>query len=307
MQVSQEVRDKLVLVIGNLICRCIEEARKIPYILDQEETVKILVDNPSLFVKLVRDEQLEHTEYSREQLTDRLDALTELGQFGALDAFDMSFSGSMESEADLTPLLKAINQLTRTFVVYAGNTITIFEKEFELFMDKFRRSVRREGMTLKMIELTPEDMTGLEYKAGAYLGSAQFLQAFSFDRMLNCQVINKQVIALPTSGYSFSQNLIGAAIRNPRLFPAMIKFILRATYVSQGSWQDLFEVLVKVVYQQPDPHKHSLFVDLAEHDAIFACNLLREPYADLKRWASTTRRAAIEEVLRVRAQKSASC
>ncbi len=42
MQASVEIRKKLALLIGNLLCRCIREARFIPHVLTQEEVIDIL-------------------------------------------------------------------------------------------------------------------------------------------------------------------------------------------------------------------------------------------------------------------------
>ncbi|MBM3790516.1 MAG: hypothetical protein FJW35_09230, partial [Acidobacteria bacterium] len=147
MQVSQEIKDKLSVVLGNLIVRCIEDARTVPYVLDQDEAVDILVRTPHLFMKLVREEHSGRAELAREKLTARLDAISELGQFEALDAYDMSFYGPMESDADLSPVMNRIIHLTRTFVVYVSNTVTVFEKEFDSFVHKLRQSLQLAGMT----------------------------------------------------------------------------------------------------------------------------------------------------------------
>ncbi|HYK91039.1 MAG TPA: hypothetical protein VE398_19865 [Acidobacteriota bacterium] len=297
MQASQELREKLVLVIGNLICRCIEEARKVPYILDQEEVVRILVENPRLFEKLVRDEQLESTEFSKEKLTARLDTLRELGQFEALDTWDMSFSGRIESNADLAPILKQVNQLSRTFAVYVSNTLAIFEREFELFMEKFHQSLQRAGVTARSMELTTKDLSGLARRAEPYLTSGQFLQAFSFDRLLNSQVITKDAIIVPSPGYSFKRDLMQGALKDVKPFSPLVKFILRVSYISQGTWNELFDVLVNLVDTQPGRFSRAELIDLIQQDIIFTCNLLCEPLANIKDWSPAKRSAAIEKKL----------
>jgi len=306
MQAAQEIRRKLILVIGNLICRCIEEARKIPYILDQEQVVNILVGNPSFFEKLVREEQRDRTAFSSASLTAKLDAISELGQFEALDAFEVSFSGPSSPSVDPDAILDQLNRLTRTFVVYHGNMVTIFEKEFQEFMEKFRSSLQQSGMSLRTTELTPSDMVGLEKRAEDYLTTGQFLQAFSFDRLLNSQVITKGLVSLPAAGYSLSRNLMETAVEDVVLFTKLVKFVLRVCYVSQGTWQDLFATLLDLVDQEPARHRRSLLIDRIEQDGIFCCNLLCESYAVLREWPAGERRTAIERGLERWRRKPAS-
>jgi len=62
MQTSAEIRKKLATLIGNLICRCISDARMIPYILNREEVITMLMDDPARFEKLVQDEHTDQSE-----------------------------------------------------------------------------------------------------------------------------------------------------------------------------------------------------------------------------------------------------
>jgi hypothetical protein len=295
MDDSQTVRKKLVLLIGNLICRCIEEARKIPYVLDQAQVVQILLENPASFAELVLDEQRHHTEFSSNRLTAKLDAAAELGQFESLDAFDVTFSSGIESDAALEPVLAQINQLTRLFSVYLGNMIAIFEKEFQLFMEKFRQAVQAAGSALQTVEFMPDDMETLEKRAEKYLKSRQYLQAFSFDRLLNSAVITPELVILPT--YSLRRKLIKNALVDPDLCPSLMTFILRASYISQGSWQDLFYILSDLVSGEAESDRKSMLMDRIEQDSVLCCNLFRESFADIKKWSFAERRAAIEKVL----------
>ncbi len=297
MDASQEVREKLVLVLGNLLCRCIEEARKVPYILDPDDAVQILIENPQHFERLVLDEQLDRTEFSSENLTARLDTFEELEQFKSLDAWDMSFSGRLEAAADLSPIVDRVNQLSRTFSVYVSNMITIFEREFALFVEKFRRSLRLTGMPIRAIELTSDDMAGLATRAKSYLFAGQFVQAFSFDRLLNCHVIDKDALIVPYPGYSVSQELMRSTLKVAGLFRPLVKFILRLTYISQNTWHELFEMLLRLVDAQCDLQTRNALVELIQEDIIFACNLLHEPFADVQHWTPDQRRAAIEAKL----------
>jgi hypothetical protein len=295
MQPSPEVRQKLVTVIGNLICRCIEEARKVPYILEQDQVVKIIVDNPAFFAELVRDEHRDRTVFANDRLTANIDAAVELGQFDALDAFDLSFSSPMATDADFDPVLDLINRLTRTFTVYTGNTVTIFEKEFQLFMEKLRQSLAQSGMALKAVDLTAEDMTGLERKAEGYLVAGRFLQAFLFDRLLHAEVITKELVRLPCPVYALTRQFLRSALGEEDLRQSLVAFILRACYISQGGWQDLFNVLVELSEREPDLCPRTLLTDRIQQDAVFCCNLLCESFASLRKWTSAERRAAIEQ------------
>jgi hypothetical protein len=297
MEVSPEVRQRFVLVLGNLICRSIEEARKIPFILGQEQVIEILVRYPAMYAELVHEEQRARTEFGSDSLTARLDALTELGQFESLEAFAVSFPDSGEPHVDLDPVLQKVNHLTRTFAVYIGNMITIFEKEFQVFMEKFRQSLHQARIALGAVDLTLEDMAELEKKADEYLTAGLFLQAFAFDRMLNSQVITNELIRLPSSGYSFSRHLIRRGLQNADLRSALVKFLLRTSYVSQGSWHDLVVTLVTLVDQEPGLYSREVLVEQIEQDGVFCCNLLCESFSDLCKWTSGERRATIDRRL----------
>jgi hypothetical protein len=297
MQASPEVRQKLVAVIGNLICRCIEEACAIPYILGQEQVLEILVGNPDRFAELIRDEHHDKTEYAHDRLTAKIDAVTELGQFEALNAFDTSFAGGIESEADLEQVLGLINRLTRTFMVYTGNTMTIFEKEFQLFMEKLRQSLLQAGEALQAIELNPADTAGLEKKAEEYLCAGQFLQAFSCERLLNAEIITRELVRLPVSGEDLKRRLVKRGLSDVNLRSSLVRFILRACYISQGGWQDLFDTLVELADQEPEICDRSLLTDQIEQDGVFCCNLLGDSLANLKKWPAAEIRQAIENKL----------
>jgi hypothetical protein len=297
MQTSPEVRHKLVIVIGNLICRCIEEARKIPYILGQEQVLDILVENPNIFAELVRDEHQDHREYATDRITAEIDAIAELGQFEALNAYDLSFEGRLESAADLEPVLNLINGLTRTFMVYTGNALTIFEKEFQLLIEKLRQSLSLTGTSLRAMELTPTDMAGLEKRAEEYLVAGQFLQAFSFVRLLHAKIITRELVRFPPSGRVLDQALVEIGLADANLRAPLITFILRGCYVSQGNWQDLFDTLVDVIEKEPDGRGRATIADHIEGDGIFCCNFIGESLSSLRRLSSEERKRAIESKL----------
>jgi len=296
MQVSTEIRKKLATLIGTLICRCIREARMIPYVLNRDEVINLLVDDPARFEKLIQDEHAGDSELSREDLTVKLDAAKELGKLDEIKLFEKSFWDG--PEVDLTPILDLTNQLTRTFAVYVGNASTLFDKTFEDFMSKFRESLQRAGMTLRTVDFMEEDISLLEDNAIAFLKAGEFLQAFTYDRLLSSQIMIKQVVNLPAGGFSVRRDLFRRAQKDPRIFSALIKFVLRVSYISHGAWEDLFKALVKQVYQEPALYSPAKLIDMIEQDVVFSCNLLCNSYAEIRQWPSAQRRQAIEESLK---------
>jgi len=302
MQASIEIRKKLAALIGQLICRCIDEARMIPTVLDREEVINILVDDPALFEKLVRDEQDDKSELSKEDLTVKLDAAVELGKIDTLQAFEEKFWEGPEVE--LAPILSLTNQLTRTFAVYLGNAATLFDKAFEDFMNKFRQSLHRAGMTIQTIDFSTEDMAIFEDTASAYLSAGEFLQAFTFDRLLSSQIMMKQVVNLPAGGFPLGENLMLRASRDPRLCSSLIKFVLRISYISQGSWDDLVPVLLKLAREETGLCTTARLVEHIEQDIVFSCNLLCNSYGEIRQWSAEQRRLAIESGLEKYANKT---
>jgi len=292
MQASVEIRRKLATLIGHLIHRCIHEARMIPTVLHREEVINLLVDDPALFEKLVRDEQAGNSELSREDLTVKLDALAELGKLDTLEAFEKSFWDG--PEVDMSPILALTNQLSRTFTVYLGNAATLFDRSFEEFMSKFRGSLQRAGMTVQAIDFTVDDVAIFENDAMSYLSAGEFLQAFTFDRLLSSQIMMKQVVNLPAAGFSLREDLIRKGLKVPVLSSSLAKFVLRINYVSQGAWEDLFPILSKIVHQEPGPFDPERLIDLIEQDVVFLCNLLCRSYAEIRQLPPVQRRLSIE-------------
>ena len=295
MHASAEIRKKLAMLIGSLICRCIQEARMIPHVLNRDEVINLLVADPALYEKLVLDEHAGQTELSKEDLTVKVDVAKELQQLDRLETFDKPFWEG--TEVDLTPILDAINQLTRTFAVYLGNAATLFDREFEEFMSKFRASLQRAGMTLKTVDFTQEDAAVLSASAVSYLSAGDFLQAFTFDRLLSSQIMMKQVVNLPQSGFSLREDLVRQALRDPERAPALIRFVLRISYVSQGSWEDLVSMMIRLVREEPGLCTPGQLLDLIEQDIVFSCNLLCRSYTEIREWSAVERRQALEKCL----------
>ncbi len=295
MQASVQIRRKLAQLIGDLIGRSIREARMIPHVLTQEEIINILVGDPELYEKLIQDEQTGKTELSKTDLTVRVDVAKDLERLGELEAFDKPFWDG--PEVDLSPIMDLTNQLTRTFAVYLGNAATLFDREFEDFMNKFRQSLQRAGMTLQTVDFTPEDAAILESSARVYLNAGKFLQTFTFDRLLSSQIMMKQVVNLPKSGFSLRENLVRHALKEPALASAMIKFILRMSYISQGAWEDLFATVFRLAREDPELCSSARLLDLIDQDIVFACNLLCRSYAEIREWPAAERRSAFDSAL----------
>ncbi len=295
MQVSAEIRKKLATLIGNLICRCIGDARMIPYVLNRDEVIKMLVDDPARFERLVQDEQEDQTEYSKSHLTVKLDAAAELGKLDAVTAFEQSFWNG--PEVNLEPILELVNQLTRTFAVYAGNASTLFDKAFEDFMGKFRQSLERAGMTIQAIDFTQDDGAFLADRAMEYVSRGEFLQAFTYERLLTSQTMIRQVVNLPPEGFSLRDDLIRRGLNDPGMCVPLAKFVIRVSYISHGAWEDLFTDLARRVKEEPGQCSMPGLIDLIEQDVVFACNLCCRSYAELREWTPGQRRLAIEEGL----------
>ena len=293
MQASVEIRKKLATLIGHLICRCIREARMIPYVLNRDEVINLLVDDPERFEKLVRDEYAAEAAQSKTDLTVHMDAVEELGKLDEIETFEKPFWDG--PEVDLTPILDLTNQLTRTFSVYLGNAATLFDKAFEEFMDKFRGSLRQKGMILKTVDFTPDDVALLESNAISFLSEGEFLQAFTYDRLLTSQIMINQVVNLPETGFSVREDLIRRAINESDQFSGLVKFVLRVSYISHGAWDDLFPLLVKQVYKASGSEKAAQLTDLIERDIVFSCNLLCRSYGEIRELSAAQRRQAIED------------
>jgi hypothetical protein len=294
---SQTARKKLALVIGRLICRSIEAARNIPYVLERDEVIDILVRDPDRFTSLINQEQAGKTQFSTETLTDQLDAAGGLGQLEVLDRYDMSFGTANSTEEDLKPAVDEIHQLTRLFAVYLGNTITLFEKEFDTFVGKLNSSLHGVDQPLEHVSLNARDMIEIQQFAENYLNSGKYLQAFLVDRLLSTHVVSRKLISIP-EGYSIATKLIGQIWEKGNAAQPFLKFLLRATYVSQGGWEDYFSAVVQFAALRI-PWRSDL-IGAIERDAIFCCNFLCDSFGNLKRLSSTELHSTIESALRDR-------
>jgi hypothetical protein len=164
-------------------------------------------------------------------------------------------------------------------------------------MNKFRQTLQRAGLTLRTVDLSLDDVAILRESAVAYLSTGEFLQAFTFDRLLSSQVMIEQVVNLPARGFALREDLIRRALSEADRASALVKFVLRISYVSQGAWEDLFPLLVRMVHQEPGLYAPRRLVDLIEEDVVFLCNLLCSSYPELRQQAPVERRGAIESSL----------
>ncbi len=297
MDTSREIREKMVQVIGNLISRCLEDARNVPWVVPKDQLIAMVIEKPEEFEALVEEEQRSRSELSREELTVRFDALAELGQLRALDQIDISFEGSSETDEGFKSAVELIHRMTQNFIVYTSNSLAIFEKEFESFAAKYRSSLSGRKLVARTLRLDEEDLRGLLNAAGPYFSSGEFIQAFSFDHLLNSRVIPNDFVDFPRSGLLLSRHLIKGLLPDSSRFPELARFTLRACYVSQGSWMDLFGTLLSLVRGEQASDHTALLVNLIEQDAFFTCNLLRDSFANLRSWQPARRRAAIENAL----------
>ena len=296
MQASAEIRKKLALLIGNLLSRCIREARFIPHVLNQEEVIDILLKNPVLYERLVSDEHTKNSETSKEDLTIRIDVAKELEKLDGIDAIEKAFWDG--PEAELSPILDSTNQLTRTFAVYLGNAATLLDRTFEDFMNKFRQSLQRAGMSVKAVDFTSDDVAVLWGNAISYISRGEFLQAFTFDRLLSSQIMIKEVINLPVQKLSLREDLVQHALNDSSLTSALIRFVLRISYVSQGAWDDLVPIVAGQIQERPGLCSPDRLLELIERDVVFSRNLLCRSYAEIREWPAEKRRAAIISGLR---------
>jgi hypothetical protein len=290
-QASIEIRRKLATLIGHLISRCLNDARLIPTVLHREEVINLLVDDPDLFARLVREEHHDNAELSKEDLTVKFDAVAELAKLDRLELFAQSLWDG--PEIDLTPVMDLTAQLTRTFAVYLGNAATLFDKEFEDFMLKFRDSLQRAGMSLRKVDFSNEDMAVFEETAAAYFASGEFLHAFTFEKLLSSQIMMRQVVNLP-GGYSLKDNLVRRAIKDPALCSSLVRFVLRISYISQGDWDDLVPLLITINSQESGQSGSARLIDHIEQDVVFSCNLLCRSYEEIRQLSTDQRRTAME-------------
>jgi len=289
MDTSAQIRRKLATLIGRLLDRCLDEARMIPTVLHRDEAIDILVKDPMRFAELVREEADSKIELSRIDLTVKHDAAAEIGELNRGEAPPQPLWDG--PEADLAPVLGKANRWARTFSVYFGNAVTLFDREFGLFIAKFRDSLEQSGMSLRTVDFTPEDAEVFVEAALARVAAGEFLQAFAFERLLGSQIMVRQVVNLP-AGFSLRERLMRRALREAAA-PALTRFVMRISHVSQGAWSDMVPLLARLAAEESGESGMEALVDAAEQDAAFSCNLLERSYGEIRALPSAERRRAM--------------
>ncbi len=297
MKSSGTVKDKLVQVILNLARRSIDEARKVPYWVEQDNVVDILINHPDLYKTLVSEGQLEGDGVPQGKMLVKLDILAEIEEFRSLDKQLVGAWGSGQSKIDLESVSSQVNSLTKLFLAYHGNMVAIFEKEYDHFLGRFRKTLDETEEELHPFLLDQSDFEEARQMAEAYLAEQRFIEAFSLGKLFHPDIIRNLLFQFPDPEYSLVEELIR---ESPKIEPAysnLVRFILRACYLSHSLWCDLFVVLLKLVEQDPGLYHRQKILELVEQDIVFCCNLLHTTYDQLHSMSAEQRRAAIEASL----------
>ena len=80
----------------------------------------------------------------------------------------------------------------------------------------------------------------------SYMLRGEFLQAFTYERLLTSQTMIKQVVNLPPEGFRCGKTDPARSERSGFCVP-LVKFVIRVSYISHGTWEDLFTALVRQV------------------------------------------------------------
>ena len=298
MKISGTVKNKLVQVVLNLARRSIDEARKVPYLVEQDNVVDILINHPDLYKTLVSEGQLEGEGVPQGKMLMKLDILSEIEEFRSLDEHFVSAWSSSQSKTDLESLLSQVNSLTKLFLAYHGNMVAIFEREYDHFLERFRSTLDETEGELHPIQLDQSDFEEVRQAAVAYLSEQRFIEAFSLGKLFQPEIIRNLLFQFPDSEYSLIEELIRESPKSEPAFSNLVTFILRACYLSHDLWCDLFVVLLKLVEQDPGLYHRSRIIELIEQDFVFCCNLLHKTYDQLYDMSGEQRMAAIEASLR---------
>lgn len=295
MENSEAINDKLSILLCNLIYNCIHKARIIPYIMKQEEVINILVEDPALFESLVQKEQSNHIGDSKKNLAVGFDAIYELQEEGPLNWTRNTLI--LKTDKEIASFVDLINRQTTTFDIYINNAFTLLDKQLDDFVDRFHQFLQQNGMELKPVELSIETFKTFEEKAHSYLKSGEFVQAFLFERLLMEQSKIKKLIKIPELRISLRQRLVRYGITNSTLATDTLRFIIRASYLSKGNWDDLLQYLIQITQQEPGLLELSTLLEHIENDVVFCCNSLKISLSDLKKTPTRKMRTDIMHFL----------
>lgn len=293
----QKNKEKIIRILVNLISRSIEEARKVPYLMEQDNLVDILISNPRLYQQMVLEGQIDPKGMSDGKVVVKLDILDEMAEFEGLSNYDMTFVGMVEVSSENSPVFHQIGLLSKMFMAYLSNLITIFEKSYEEFLERYRQTVREVSSSLSQVEVSWDDLEGVRRASKEMLVQGKFIQAFSIGRLLEPEVVGKDLILLTSSGNSFNAHLLQSLPWDLDLFDRLSRFVLRASYISHNHWGDLFDALVLRVLQDSRSSLRESLIQHIERDSVFCCNLLHETYENILAWRPGEIRKTIENVL----------
>ena len=288
------VKDKLVQVVLNLARRSIDEARKVPYLVEQDNVVDILINHPDLYKTLVSEGQLEGNGAAQGKMLVKLDILAEIEEFRSLDRYLAGAWGSSQSKIDLDSVSSHVNSLTKLFLAYHGNMVAIFEREYDHFLGRFRKTLDETEEELQPFLLDDADFEEAQQMAEAYLAEQRFIEAFSVGRLFHPDTIRNLLFQFPDPEYSMVEELIRESPKSEPTYTNLVKFILRASYLSHSLWRDLFVVLLKLVERDPGLYHRQKILELVDQDFVFCCNLLHTTYDQLHSMSAEQRRTAIE-------------
>lgn len=294
-----QIKKKLIWVLSNFISRSIEEARKVPYLMDRDNLVDILVRNPDIYRQMLLNGQIDEDGISRGKVVVKVDILDQIAEFKALDEYDLTFT-SMVGQDALRPLVfEKINLLSKMFMAYFSNLIAIFEKTYEEFHERFRETMKPPAHATSLVSISWDDLEDIKKRAIELVKEGKFIQAFSIGRLMDPELISSDLVLFPRAGDSFARLLLQSLPWDVDLCQRMTKFILRTCYISHNHWYDIFHALMQLANQEPNRFHRELIIQEIEQDSIFCCNLLHETYENILTWKTGELRVAIEIALRI--------
>jgi hypothetical protein len=131
---------------------------------------------------------------------------------------------------------------------------------------------------LPSISLNAKDLEGIRRTAEGYLAAQRYVEAFSLGELIHPEIVKDLLFQFSEAGYSLVEELIRGSPKIVTDYSGLVRFILRASYLSHNLWCDLFSGLMKLSEQDPQLYQRDLVLDLIEQDFVFCCNLLHIPY-----------------------------
>jgi hypothetical protein len=303
---SNRIKRTLVSVLTSLTRKSIEEAGIVPYLVEQDKLVDLLIKNPDSYQSMLIDGRVDNDSDSTGKMIIKEDILAELDEFKNLDQFDLSFDQMMDEESARIPVFNQVTAMARMFAAYTSNVLTIFDEEYASFLRRYRLALQAAGQELRPVELNKDDFADLERAAKTRLVQGNFITAFAYDRLFNPEVIKPHIIHFPSTDFSLGKRLIESAPKDAAFFTELIKFLVRACYISENQWFDLLSCLIQLAEADPHKFRRTLLVHWIEQDSVFCCNLLQETYDSLRWWTSNQRKDAIEKTLSAIARREFS-